>query len=59
LNHKVALLLFVIIFASAAATIAISLKTPELSLLSVTRNRTFDPGIKPLGDPVDGPWGPG
>jgi predicted S18 family serine protease len=58
LNWKAALLLFVIFFASAVTTVAISLSAPNVSLFSASEKTLLDTVFEPMGDPVDGPGYP-
>jgi len=58
MNWKTALLLFVILFASAAITVAISLNTPKLGPLSLSETIDLDTGFELMGDPIDDPGPP-
>ena len=58
MNWKAALLLFVIFFASAVTTVAVSLNVPRLGQFGVSEKMTLHIGYEPLGDPIGGPGFP-
>lgn len=58
MSWKAALLLFVIFFALAATTVAISINAPNLCRLDILERTTLDTRSHPMGDPIDGPGPP-
>lgn len=60
MNLKVALLLFLVPFATAITTLTASftVSTPEMYGAIGTHIYNINNDIDPMGDPVDGPFGP-